>query len=64
MKQLLVAVVVAAVVGVFVPGCAEERWLTKEQDEGIGRMCVEDGCKVIPLPVWEQIKQRLSGTGV
>lgn len=41
-------------------GCAEDRWLTKEEDAEMRAACEPvGGCAVIPNPVWKQIKRAL-----
>ncbi len=43
-------------------GCAEDRWLTKEQGAEFRKTCEKTGCPVIPDPVWDEIKRRLGLT--
>lgn len=41
-------------------GCAEDRWLTKEEDAQMRSICEPvGGCALIPNPMWEQIKRVL-----
>ena len=46
------------------PGCASERFMTKEQDDEMRANCAEHGCTVIPNPVWQQIEQVLRRFGM
>lgn len=50
MKILILAVLLA--------GCAAqpERFLTKEQDDEMRKVC-EEGCVTLPVSVWIQIQQ-------
>lgn len=46
-------------------GCAEDRFLSKEEDEELRQSCEQVECVVVPVPVWLQIMQRLNGgTGI
>lgn len=49
-------VVLVLVIGLFLPGCALDRYLTAEQDEELRQTCEATGCKVVPAPLWEQIE--------
>lgn len=40
-------------------GCASDRFLTKEEDEGFRAWCPEKDCVVIQAPVWQKIEQML-----
>jgi membrane-associated PAP2 superfamily phosphatase len=54
------AVLVACmIVLVLSAGCAEDRFLTKEQDQEYREACQEYGCTVVPNPVWERIEKAL-----
>lgn len=58
-----------SVVGIFagvlaLAGCAETRYLTKEQDDEMRANCEAHGCKVVPNPVWNQIEQLLRQLGL
>jgi hypothetical protein len=59
------AVTLAAVLflGFSLTGCAEQRFMTKEQDEEMRAAC-EVGCEVIPSPLWQQILKLLQGTRI
>lgn len=55
-----VIVVLLLSMGLFLPGCASERYLTEEQDAAMREACEKHGgCTVLPAPVWEQIKDIL-----
>ena len=41
------------------PGCASDRYLTKEQDEEMRANCEPHSCVVVPAPVWAQIEAML-----
>lgn len=47
---VLVALVLTA------SGCASERFLSEEQDAAMREHCAQ-GCRVVPLPIWNQIKE-------
>lgn len=54
---------IALVLGIA--GCAEERWLTKEEDAEMRAYCEpQGGCALVPAPIWEQIKRVLKLEGV
>jgi hypothetical protein len=40
-------------------GCAEDRWLTKEEDAELREKCEATGCAMVPMPMWDQIKRIL-----
>jgi hypothetical protein len=45
-------------------GCAEKRWLTKEEDAEMRATCEPvGGCAVIPNPIWKQIERALGMDG-
>lgn len=50
------AVLVLVALVLTVSGCASERFLTEEQDAAMREQCKE-GCRVVPTPVWNQIKE-------
>jgi len=50
------AVLVAAI---LLAGCAETRYLTREQDEAMRASCEPQGCRVVPSPAWMQIERIL-----
>lgn len=55
-----VIVVLLLSIGIFLPGCASDRYLTEEQDAAMRDACQRHGgCTVLPRPVWEQIKDIL-----
>lgn len=59
MRHLLVAVIIATLVG-----CAQEkRHLTAEQDAEFAKGCAEQGCVVVPTPIWRQIEKALGLRG-
>ena len=59
MKHLLVAALIAGIVG-----CAEQRFLTKEQDAEFRANCEGVGCACMPRPDWERIEQLLRRLGM
>ena len=58
---MTVAKVRAALLVVLLAGCAttEERYLTKEQDDAMRRICTPAGCTVLPMPAWQEIQELL-----
>lgn len=54
-----------AVIFVMAPGCAQKstRFLTEEQDAAMREQCEPAGCAVVPIPLMQQIMQRLRGQG-
>jgi hypothetical protein len=41
----------------LVSACAENRYLTKEQDAQIKEACEAQGCVMVPVPVWQKIQE-------
>ncbi len=64
---LMAAFCLAAILSLV--GCAapapavKERYLTEAQDAEMKEKCVA-GCVVLPVPLWKQIVDRLSGTAI
>lgn len=57
-------VVTAVLIIASLSGCAEDRWLTKEEDAEMRATCEPvGGCAVIPNPVWKQIERALGLVG-
>lgn len=61
---VVVGLIIAGVVSLS--GCAENRYLTKEEDDELRAQCEPQpqGCAVMPMHEWlqiEQILKRLSG---
>lgn len=51
----VVAIIIAGLVG-----CAEDRWLTKEEDAEMRAACEPyGGCMLVPNPLWKKIQQLL-----
>ena len=48
-----------ALIALLLAGCAanETRFLSKEQDESMRKICEPAGCRVVPLPLWQEIQQ-------
>lgn len=44
-------------------GCAEARYLTKEQDAEMREKCTE-GCVVVPAPLMQEVIRRLQGNAI
>lgn len=38
-------------------GCASDRYLTAEEDAALRARCEATGCKVVPMPLWQQIEE-------
>jgi hypothetical protein len=58
--ELLCFACLGALLALALPGCAEDRWLTKEEDAEMRAACEPvGGCAVIPNPVWKQIQRAL-----
>lgn len=52
----------AAILFFSIWGCAETRYLSKEEDDELRTVCEPaGGCAVIPRPVWQKIEQLLGG---
>lgn len=43
-------------------GCAEDRYLSKDEDQEMRETCTPHGCMIIPAPVWKQIERALGIT--
>lgn len=58
----VIALVGAALVNLA--GCAEDRYLSKEQDAEMRGLCEQQGgCTVLPTPMWKQIERILGIAG-
>lgn len=40
-------------------GCASDRYLSSEEDAAMRKACEEQGCVILPVPLWEQVKRML-----
>ena len=60
--SILIFVSISGVV--VLSGCAEQRFLTKEQDEQFREQCADHGCTLIPTPQWEMIEKVLQRLGM
>lgn len=54
-----------AIAAFLLAGCAPapQRFLTEEQDTAMREQCEATGCAVVPLPILQQLLQRLRGQG-
>lgn len=61
MKRILLAFIIFVVM----PGCAPvpQRFLSQEQDTAMREQCEATGCVVVPVPLMQQILNRLRGQG-
>lgn len=50
-----------ALIALLLAGCAanETRFLSKEQDDSMRKICEPAGCHVLPMPLWREIQQFL-----
>jgi hypothetical protein len=61
-RRIGFVIFVAIVMGMLLlslGGCAEDRWLTKEEDAEMRQNCEATGCVAVPVPLWNQIKRTL-----
>lgn len=45
-------------------GCANDRYLTSEQDKELRGVCETEGCVIVPLPQWRLFEKILRGAEI
>ena len=61
----VIVIVACIVLLALIVGCASppDRVLTAEQEAVFAKNCV-NGCAIVPVPLWEQIKALLAAQGM
>lgn len=44
-------------------GCADDRYLTKQEDADMRKNCERVGCAIVPVPIFRQLLDRI-GTAI
>lgn len=57
------ALALAMILTPLLYGCADDRYLTKEEDQEMREKCEPHGCMLIPVPAWRLIERALGITG-